>query len=56
MRSENKRTSSHTPVIPRQTQVSNVQYYNYHLGECLNDRYTIKSSIGKVAIVHALHM
>ena len=49
-RNENRRTFSVLYVIPRQTQVSNVQYYSYHLDECLNDRYTIKSSIGKVVV------
>lgn len=56
MRSESKRAFSHSLMIHRQTQVSNVQYYNYHLDECLNDRYTIKSSIGKVVIVYALNV
>ena len=56
MQNENKRTFSIPTVILRQTQVSNVQYYNYHLDECLNDRYVIKSSIGKVVIKCAFNV
>lgn len=32
----------------RQNQNSNTAYYNYHMNECLNGKYYIKSSIGKV--------
>lgn len=32
----------------RQSEVANSAYYEYHTDECLNNRYYIKSSIGKV--------
>lgn len=36
-------------IICRQTVLSNA-YYEYHAGERLNNRYVIKSSIGKVCL------
>ena len=32
----------------RQSEVAHSAYYEYHTDECLNNRYYIKSSIGKV--------
>lgn len=39
-------------LIPfRQNEVSNTAYYEYKTNECLNNRYFIQSSIGKVFFV-----
>lgn len=37
-------------IICRQTEVLSNAYYDYHAGERLNNRYVIKSSIGKVCL------
>ena len=37
--------------IRSQSELSNSQYYRYSIDELLNDRYVVKSSIGKVFIL-----
>ncbi len=46
----NKCKESPCVLSRRENQKSNTAYYNYHMNECLNGRYSIKSSIGKVSI------